>query len=108
MVFGDNSLDNELTRCKITETYVCVPPDDWDYTTVHDRRSLYRSAMGGQWVTVSGLIPYTTYYVQVNASNSKGFELSNNMHADMPMGCKYVQTYFSTCLFFISDQVCHV
>ena len=74
-------------------------PDDWDYTTVHDRRSLYRSATGGRWVSVSELMPYTTYYVQVNASNTKGFELSNNMHADMPMGRKCAHKYLSMCLF---------
>ena len=62
--------------------------ENWDYTTVNDRRSLYHGQTSGQWLSVSTLMPYTTYYVQVNASNSKGFLLSNNMHADMPMGCR--------------------
>ena len=67
----------------------CVISENWDYTSVTERHSLYHGQTSGQWLTVSSLIPYTTYYVQVNASNSKGFRLSNNMRAIMPMGCEY-------------------
>jgi len=74
-----------------------VISENWDYTSVTERHSLYHGQTSGQWLTVSSLIPYTTYYVQVNASNSKGFRLSNNMRAIMPMGCEY-HTYISISL----------
>ncbi|XP_078675414.1 usherin-like isoform X2 [Branchiostoma floridae x Branchiostoma belcheri] len=61
-------------------------PDNWDYTTVRDTRSLYISLVTDEWVTIPGLIPYSTYTVQVNASNTKGSILSNTRAATMPQG----------------------
>eukprot|EP00058_Branchiostoma_floridae_P024730 XP_002610220.1 hypothetical protein BRAFLDRAFT_76999 [Branchiostoma floridae] len=61
-------------------------PDNWDYTTVRDTQSLYTSLVTDEWVTIPGLIPYSTYTVQVNASNTKGSILSNTLTATMPEG----------------------
>lgn len=68
--------------------------DVWDYSTLHDRRSLSRSQYYDEWVSVSPLIPMSTYTVQVNASNTVGFILSNIMPADMPPGCKLLNQSF--------------
>ena len=62
----------------------------WDYSTVTERRSLYENKEAAEtWLTVTGLIPHSSYYVQVNASNSQGYVLSNTLTANMPMGCEY-------------------
>ncbi|XP_053408878.1 usherin-like [Mercenaria mercenaria] len=60
--------------------------DAWDYSTIHTRRSLNRSQLYNEWVTITSLIPMSTYSVQVNASNTVGFILGNVMSADMPPG----------------------
>jgi len=49
---------------------------------------LYSSAKADEWVTVGGLIPYSQYQVQVNATNLVGYIISNvvstinNLHVD--------------------------
>lgn len=60
----------------------------WDYSIMHDRRSLHQSQTYNEWVAIGPLIPMSTYSVQVNASNTVGFVLGNILSADMPPGCK--------------------
>ena len=46
-----------------------------------ERRSLYQTTdvptVPPEWVTVDGLLPYSAYTVQVNASNAAGYILSH-------------------------------
>jgi len=54
-------------------------------TTVESARSLYESAVSPvDWVVVEGLLPFADYVVQVNASNSRGYVLSNAETATTP------------------------
>lgn len=62
--------------------------DNWDYSTIEDRRSVYNNTVSNQWVQVTPVIPMSTYSVQVNASNTAGYILSNTLQLDMPEGCK--------------------
>jgi len=59
-----------------------------NHNTTITRRSLYSShvpPLSSNWVTVSRLLlPFSEYSVQVNASNSRGFVLSNTVSVDMP------------------------
>ncbi|XP_041351149.1 usherin-like [Gigantopelta aegis] len=61
-------------------------PDQWDYTTVRERRSLYHDIVVYQMVTIGGLVPFSQYSVQVNASNTKGFILGSMQTIRMPPG----------------------
>ncbi|XP_052767673.1 usherin-like isoform X2 [Mya arenaria] len=58
----------------------------WDYSTEFDRQSMHRSQTYNEWMVVGPLIPMSTYTVQVNASNTVGYILSNTLSADMPPG----------------------
>lgn len=60
---------------------------------VSARRSLGSYTTSDSWETLEPLVPYSSYFVQVNASNSKGFILSNNIKLDMPRGREH-QTVF--------------
>ncbi|XP_048258912.1 usherin-like [Haliotis rufescens] len=61
-------------------------PDNWDYSIVRERRSLYRDTTVYQLITITGLIPMSGYTVQVNASNTRSFILSATAQADLPPG----------------------
>ena len=65
-------------------------PDFYNYNTQTERRSLLTTEDAGTWKLVDGLIPYTVYYVQINASNTAGYLLSNVKQAIMPQGGKLV------------------
>ena len=69
-----------------------VISENWDYSTISDRRSLYTTSSSGVWITIEPLIPDSIYLVQVNASNTKGFLISNTGTAVMPKGCKFYKT----------------
>ncbi|CAD5123124.1 DgyrCDS11497 [Dimorphilus gyrociliatus] len=58
---------------------------NWNYSTERERRSLYTSQEFNKLTKIEGLVPYSIYIVQVNASNSKGFVISNTQTAQMPM-----------------------
>ena len=81
---------------------------NWDYSLVTDRRSLFQNLTGGDWVQITPLVPFSEYYVQVNASNTKGFILSNTKLAEMPAGCKCESaliTYGKDGIVFDMDRV---
>lgn len=69
----------------------CYFSGNWDFSVVHDRRSLYQSRSHSEWVTITPLIPMSTYTIQVNASNTVGFILSNVLTENLPPGCKFEQ-----------------
>ena len=63
----------------------CV--ENTSYNTTLTRRSLYQShesPASSHWVSVDGVLPYSEYSIQVNASNSRGFVLSNIITLNMP------------------------
>ncbi|CAH1791583.1 unnamed protein product, partial [Owenia fusiformis] len=60
--------------------------DNWDYSTVRERRSLHRTETSGRWVEIDTLISDSIYSIQANASNTKGFIISNTQVATMPPG----------------------
>ena len=64
--------------------------DNWDYNTVVERRNLLTESTAYKMVTVGPLLPLADYNVQVNASNSRGFIMSNVVQITMPQGCKFV------------------
>ncbi|XP_078086591.1 usherin [Mustelus asterias] len=47
---------------------------------------LYKSSEADVWVTIRGLLPYSNYTVQVNASNSQGYMTSDLAAIRMPPG----------------------
>ncbi|XP_055957019.1 usherin-like [Patella vulgata] len=57
-----------------------------DYRTDVLRKSLLRTNDSYKWTVIDNLIPYTIYKIQVNASNTKGFILSNIVSRNMPAG----------------------
>ncbi|XP_077967518.1 usherin-like isoform X1 [Styela clava] len=57
-----------------------------DFREVHEKRILHIGGKADQWIRIEGLLPYTDYVVQVNASNSKGFVISNMRTVSMPPG----------------------
>ncbi|XP_076463865.1 usherin-like [Babylonia areolata] len=61
-------------------------PENWNYTTVTDRRSLFRDAVSYTAMDIGPLVPLSDYNVQVNASNTMGFVLSNVVALTMPAG----------------------
>ena len=63
--------------------------ESWDYSTVVERRSLHRSQTHSEWIAITPLIPMSSYVIQVNASNSVGYILSNVQTVDLEPGCKY-------------------
>ncbi len=73
----------------VVHTLFTPLPENFDYRAVTDRRPMYETTEASQLVLVEGLIPYSTYTVEVNASNSQGFVLSNSKLATMPQGRKY-------------------
>ena len=44
------------------------------------------------WVLINGLVPFTNYTVQVNASNSQGSLMSDPVMISMPPGGKSVSS----------------
>lgn len=46
------------------------------------------------WVPIKGLIPFSNYTVQVNASNSQGSLISDAITIVMPPGGKYEKVLF--------------
>ncbi|XP_025090014.1 usherin-like [Pomacea canaliculata] len=61
-------------------------PGVWNYTTVQNRSSLLQQTVSNQYFAITSLIPNSQYKIQVNASNSKGFILSNVVPVMLPPG----------------------
>ncbi|XP_060070524.1 usherin-like [Ylistrum balloti] len=61
-------------------------PENWDYNVIQEARSLFHGTNHSQWISITGLIPMSSYDVQVNASNTGGYILSNIRRADLPQG----------------------
>ena len=73
-----------LVRLTTIYLYICYCHADVNVvssdnrTAVESRRSLYESFVSPSvWVNIEGLVPYSEYTVQVNASNTRGYVLSN-------------------------------
>ncbi|XP_062584554.1 usherin-like isoform X1 [Saccostrea cucullata] len=60
--------------------------DSDNYTLVRERRSLFHGRNVSEWIEVYPLIPLSQFVIQVNASNTAGFLLSNTLTMDMPPG----------------------
>ncbi|XP_021347323.1 usherin-like [Mizuhopecten yessoensis] len=61
-------------------------PENWDYAVIQDARSLFYGTNHSQSISITGLIPMSSYDIQVNASNTGGYILSNIRRADLPQG----------------------
>jgi len=73
--------------------YYCV--ETTSYNTTTSRRSLYQSETSPtNWLIVDGLLAFTEYLIQVNASNSRGFVLSNVVTVVMPPDGHYCYRYY--------------
>ncbi|XP_078412490.1 usherin [Cetorhinus maximus] len=57
-----------------------------NYSIKHLTQRLYQSSEANVWVTIRGLLPYSNYTVQVNASNSQGYVISDLTAIKMPPG----------------------
>eukprot|EP00062_Callorhinchus_milii_P018719 gi/632972566/ref/XP_007902721.1/ PREDICTED: usherin [Callorhinchus milii] len=57
-----------------------------NYSTKSRTQILYRCAESDIWVSVGGLLPYSDYTVQINASNSQGYVMSELAAITMPPG----------------------
>ncbi|KYO43601.1 usherin isoform J [Alligator mississippiensis] len=57
-----------------------------NYTIINGTRILYNSRDFNVWVPIRGLIPFSNYTVQVNASNSQGSLISDPVKIVMPPG----------------------
>ena len=84
-----------LSTHPINRPVACVMSDDDDervsvetsYNTTITRRSLYESQASpspSDWQRVDGVLAFSHYTVQVNASNSRGFVLSNVVTINTP------------------------
>ena len=55
--------------------------DNFDFSPVNDRRSLYESnaipPTNPDYVTIDDLVPFSEYSIQVNASNTAGYIVSH-------------------------------
>ncbi|ESO94175.1 hypothetical protein LOTGIDRAFT_118598, partial [Lottia gigantea] len=61
-------------------------PEKMDYRTDTLRKSLLQVEEAYKWFNISNLIPLSQYSIQVNASNTKGFILSNVVLFTLPPG----------------------
>ncbi|XP_003419924.2 usherin [Loxodonta africana] len=57
-----------------------------NYTLLNGTQTMHSSEKSSQWVLVDGLVPFTNYTVQVNASNSQGSLISDPIMIAMPPG----------------------
>ncbi|XP_006890633.1 PREDICTED: usherin [Elephantulus edwardii] len=57
-----------------------------NYTLLNGTQIVHSSERTNLWVPISGLIPFTNYTVQVNASNSQGSLISDPVIIAMPPG----------------------
>ncbi|GAB1285872.1 Usherin [Apodemus speciosus] len=57
-----------------------------NYTLLHGTKTIHSSKRNRLQVLVDGLVPCSLYTVQVNASNSRGSLLSNDISVEMPPG----------------------
>ncbi|XP_067901794.1 usherin [Heterodontus francisci] len=75
-----------LTYSVIFTGLFYVQRDKNNYSIRHLTQRLYESAEADIWATVRGLLPYSNYTVQVNASNSQGYVISDLAAIKMPPG----------------------
>ncbi|ELU01149.1 hypothetical protein CAPTEDRAFT_219707 [Capitella teleta] len=67
-----------------------VDPDNFDFSDNEDRRSMYESSEippeNPEFVLINGLVPFSTYSIQVNASNTAGYLVSHIEGVDTLQG----------------------
>ena len=83
------------------------PTDNLNYTLVMERRGLLRVQTSYTSMEVGPLVPMVDYDIQVNASNTQGYVLSNVVSITMPPGSKIFvvsKLFFTLC----SCYRCHV
>jgi len=82
---SDGAMSHDELCTMTCVTMSCVVTTS--YNTTMSRRSLYQShasPASNDWVNVDGLLPFSRYSVQVNASNTRGFLLSNVVTLNTP------------------------
>lgn len=63
--------------------------DSDNFTLVQERRTLFNGRNASEWIEVFPLVPRSQFVIQVNASNTAGFILSNTLTMDMPPGSMF-------------------
>lgn len=63
--------------------------DSDNYTLVQEKRTLFNGRNASEWIEVFPLIPLSKFVIQVNASNTAGYILSNTLTMDMPPGSMF-------------------
>lgn len=76
-----------------------------NYVILNKTQNVYISKEANIWVPIGGLMPFSNYTIQVNASNSQGYVTSDHLTIAIPPGGKYeVNPYMSLvqkCLFYL-------
>ncbi|XP_062981457.1 usherin [Elgaria multicarinata webbii] len=57
-----------------------------DYVILNGTRILHTSNEANTWVPIGGLVPFSNYTVEVNASNSQGYLISDPVKIALPPG----------------------
>lgn len=71
--------------------------DNFDFSDNEDRRSMYESSEippeNPEFVLINGLVPFSTYSIQVNASNTAGYLVSHVEGVDTLQGGRHAIRY---------------
>uniref|UniRef100_UPI00398F6349 usherin isoform X1 n=1 Tax=Pristiophorus japonicus TaxID=55135 RepID=UPI00398F6349 len=81
-----NTPNGLLTYSVIFTGLFYVDQDKNNYSVRWLTQRLYKSAEADLWVSIRGLLPFSNYTVQVNASNSQGSVISDLAAIKMPPG----------------------
>ncbi|KAI1240568.1 hypothetical protein IHE44_0008996 [Lamprotornis superbus] len=81
-----NKPNGKLTYTVLVTGLFYADQDNANYSIVNDTRMLCSSKEFNVWVPIKGLIPFSNYTVQVNASNSQGSLISDAITIVMPPG----------------------
>ncbi|XP_055581897.1 usherin [Falco cherrug] len=81
-----NKPNGKLTYTVLVTGLFYADQDNANYSILNDTRTLCNSSESNVWVPIKGLIPFSNYTVQVNASNSQGSLISDAITIVMPPG----------------------
>ncbi|XP_010127512.1 PREDICTED: usherin-like, partial [Chlamydotis macqueenii] len=81
-----NKPNGELTYTVLVTGLFYADQANANYSIVNGTRMLCSSNKSNVWVPIKGLIPFSNYTVQVNASNSQGNLISDAITIVMPPG----------------------
>ncbi|XP_075060358.1 usherin [Mixophyes fleayi] len=83
---GPETPNGQITYNVIFNGLFYEKEGDEIHNITHFKRILYQSQESNKWVSVDGLVPFSSYTVEVNASNSQGHVTSDPITINMPPG----------------------